>query len=506
MKIVIADDESLVRYSLKSMFGETGIAVTVVGEATNGKDLITLVRKHLPDVAFVDIKMPKLDGLAAIEAASAFSPATRWIILTSYSEFEYAQRAVKLGAVDYLLKPVSPEELKEVLQQGSRDAVRGRLAQNEEFESRMTALLNRTIHPDSLDKGEAVKAVGTVVVIDTIRSDPEREALMLELCDALREAMRESVTAEGFAGLVPIGGGRLCVVLAWGRSRHPEGAAVFKRFRNRAAQVADRFSGADAATTLLETGECDSYTRLASEVWRLAELAALRAVAGVGGVLSKRELEEAGSDARLRALADSLWRIADASRARQNLLLLSEIEAAERLLTSPELPRGQQVLKAATRFLCSILPVEPPAAGATMEWLSALGSEARRRIPRPHGGGTGGDLIDQLKAYLDLRYAENLKIAELARMLHITPNYLSNLFHQRVGTTFLRYLTARRMERARELLSEGNVQIQEVARRVGYQSTRHFSRLFKGFFGVYPSDLRDQGKETEDGMPEARAR
>ena len=503
MKVVIADDESLVRFSLKSMLGETGIAVTVAGEATNGKDLVTLVRKHLPDVAFVDIKMPKLDGLAAIEAASEFSPATRWVILTSYSEFEYAQRAVKLGAVDYLLKPVSPEELKEVLERGSRDSERGRLAQSEEFESRMATLLNRTIRADSLDEGEAVAAVGTLVVIDSVRSEGERDTLKLVVCDALREAMREGLTRGSSAGLVPMGGGRLCVVIAWKASQQPEGNAIVRRFTNRAAQIADRFSGADAAATLLATGECDSYARLASEVWRLSGLADMRAVAGVGCSLSKQDLEESDSDPTLHALAACLWRIVDASRSRQSLVLLSELEDAERLLASPELPRRQQVQKAAARFLGATLPVKPPASGTTMEWLAAFRAEAMHHLARSHGGGGSGDLVDQLKAHLDLRYADSLKIADLARLLHITPNYLSNLFHRRVGTTFIRYLTARRMERARELLCAQRVQIQEVARQVGYQSTRHFSRIFKGFYGIYPSDFRQQARKTGDGNSEA---
>lgn len=62
-----------------------------------------------PDLAFVDIRMPELDGLAAIGASRAASPSTEWVALTGFSEFEYARDSLRLGAFDYLLKPISPE-------------------------------------------------------------------------------------------------------------------------------------------------------------------------------------------------------------------------------------------------------------------------------------------------------------------------------------------------------------------------------------------------------------
>ena len=111
MKILIADDEKLIRYSLKSMIEDMKLALEIIGEAGNGQEMIDLVKKRNPDIAFVDIKMPGLSGLEAIKIARDISPHTKWIILTSYSEFDYAKEAISLGAAGYLLKPVSPEEL-----------------------------------------------------------------------------------------------------------------------------------------------------------------------------------------------------------------------------------------------------------------------------------------------------------------------------------------------------------------------------------------------------------
>ena len=84
-------------------------------EATTGEQMVNLVRQDLPDVAFVDIRMPGLNGLEAIKAAKTLSPLTKWFILTGFPEFDYAHEAIRLGVSGYLLKPISPAELKKIL-------------------------------------------------------------------------------------------------------------------------------------------------------------------------------------------------------------------------------------------------------------------------------------------------------------------------------------------------------------------------------------------------------
>jgi two-component system response regulator YesN len=75
--------------------------------------------------------------------------------------------------------------------------------------------------------------------------------------------------------------------------------------------------------------------------------------------------------------------------------------------------------------------------------------------------------------------------------LNITPNYLSALFHRKTGTNFMSYLKKTRMLKAKELLADPNIQIQQVAEKVGYISARHFARLFAEYFGCLPSEYRD---------------
>lgn len=106
MKILIADDERMVRLSFLSMCEELYPDTHQYLEARNGKELIRLVTEERPDVVFVDIRMPLLDGLNAVEQLTASQPDIYFIILSGYSDFSYAQKAIQLGVRNYLLKPL----------------------------------------------------------------------------------------------------------------------------------------------------------------------------------------------------------------------------------------------------------------------------------------------------------------------------------------------------------------------------------------------------------------
>lgn len=116
---VIADDERLMREQLISRLKVAWPELAIAGEATNGREAIAMVRSLEPDIAFLDIRMPEVDGL---QAAAALSDLAHIVFVTAYDE--YAVRAFDEGAVDYLLKPVEPERLVRTCQR-----LRGKLRQ-----------------------------------------------------------------------------------------------------------------------------------------------------------------------------------------------------------------------------------------------------------------------------------------------------------------------------------------------------------------------------------------
>ena len=113
LRIVIADNESIIRMDLREMLEDVGHEV--VGEAVDGWHAVEITRSRRPDLVIMDIKMPEMDGIELIARLREQNPSALCVIVSGYSDFEYARAAIQNSAVDYLLKPVNPEELSALL-------------------------------------------------------------------------------------------------------------------------------------------------------------------------------------------------------------------------------------------------------------------------------------------------------------------------------------------------------------------------------------------------------
>jgi NarL family two-component system response regulator LiaR len=119
IKVVLADDHAVVRHGLRFML-EQRPDIQVVGECGDGARALELVTELLPDVALLDLLMPVMDGVAAAREIKRLVPSTQIIILTSYYEDEHIFNAIKAGALSYLLKDSSPQELVEAVRAAAR--------------------------------------------------------------------------------------------------------------------------------------------------------------------------------------------------------------------------------------------------------------------------------------------------------------------------------------------------------------------------------------------------
>lgn len=111
MKIVIVEDEVRIREGIHRLLTKTDPTFEVVGEAENGREGVALLLRERPDLALVDVRMPELDGIGMLEAVQAQGFKPMVIVLSAYSDFSYAQQAMKLGAREYLVKPIVVDEL-----------------------------------------------------------------------------------------------------------------------------------------------------------------------------------------------------------------------------------------------------------------------------------------------------------------------------------------------------------------------------------------------------------
>lgn len=115
-KVVIVDDEPIIVEGLKKTVDWEKFNCQVVGVAFSGEEGLKLIRNEKPDIIFTDIQMPRLDGLTMIAAIKSEFPHTQISILTGYRDFDYAQRAIRIGVTRFLLKPSKMDELMEALE------------------------------------------------------------------------------------------------------------------------------------------------------------------------------------------------------------------------------------------------------------------------------------------------------------------------------------------------------------------------------------------------------
>lgn len=106
MKFVIVEDEIRIREGILRLLPKLDKENEIVGEAENGLEGLEIIRKEKPDVIITDIRMPLMDGLDMLEKLHEEGCDAKAIVLSAYSEFEYARQAIRLGVTEYLLKPI----------------------------------------------------------------------------------------------------------------------------------------------------------------------------------------------------------------------------------------------------------------------------------------------------------------------------------------------------------------------------------------------------------------
>lgn len=128
IRVLVADDHFVVRQGLAALLAPRN-GMTVVGEAANGREAVELAQALQPDVILMDLIMPEMDGTAAIARIKAQNPAARILVLTSFGEREKVAAALQAGALGYLLKDSSPDDLFDAI----RNVHRGRLSLPQEL-------------------------------------------------------------------------------------------------------------------------------------------------------------------------------------------------------------------------------------------------------------------------------------------------------------------------------------------------------------------------------------
>lgn len=489
MKIVIADDEELILSSLTSMIRELGGGWEISGTALDGRGMLTAVEQHRPEAALVDIRMPEMDGLEAIAKGTRLSPHTEWIVMSGYSEFKYAQKAIRMGVTDYLLKPVSLQDLKKVLEVVRSTQEQRHQAASKEFERIVISLCNGV----ELEKKEGDAVLDSdktlqcaVCCIDSTLEEGEREIRIKEMMQQARHEW-EREASRGTMAVFARPNGNIVFVSLCEPDAIGAGSARIERIWRRLSR---QFQTPQWAMTLFyHMNGCD-LARFPSLMRQMESRFHIRAVKGINRHWHWEQLCK--DDAAEGDLVGNL--LMQLARSYAHASYAQYMHALEALRSSAEAANllGQRSPRqAAAAFLSAATGAVLDPDDSLARWWDILQAAGRRILDQISKGEKSLDLVQMAIKYMEENYMYNIGTSQIAADLNVTPNHLCNVFKQKEGVSVLKQLTKVRMLKAQELLlANPQLQVQEVAEKVGYYSARHFTKLFTAFTGCYPSEFK----------------
>ncbi|WP_139491182.1 helix-turn-helix domain-containing protein [Brevibacillus dissolubilis] len=522
LKLILADDEQIEREVLKMIISRALPEVTIVAEAKNGRQAVELGREHRPDIMMMDIKMPGMDGLTAIRELREELPMTKFILVSAYDYFDYAQEAVSLGVKEYVLKPASNQKVVETIQRIIQEIEQERSRHEEEqqlrerlaqmlplVENELTTLLMLDNQLDSYHtyadvlqlsevKGFAIVAAFHPVEEWMKEADPALFHLEKQACyDKLREKAKE--WADCLVSPMLWQQTTLFVLTDEGRqaeySARVEAIKLARRLANLFAQgpvrvrfgIGNRYDGFD--------GLQKSYQEAVMAVKDPSVPAVVHHYADLPLTVKSYDY----SFEQERVLLEKIR----LGRTEESLLLFHRmLEAASQA--------SQGEIRYVRRFLIECLTVisrvaldyqlsltqfsqysfdtitTVAEARQTGEyWIRQISGQINEERSRKMG-----NVLEQVKDYLQRNYSKDIKLEEVAEQFHLSPYYLSKMFSQQCGITFIDYLTQLRIEQAKRYLAHSEKGLKEIAIEVGYANPNYFSRVFKKVTGQAPSEYR----------------
>jgi len=493
MKVLIIDDEFLVRAGLKSMLEELDSSSLQLLEAANGEEALQILPKEQPDLVFIDIQMPKISGLEVIKKTKDLLPQTAWIILTGYAEFSYAHAALKLGIEDYLLKPVSIEDLERAIHKRKRENAKYYVEQNIQFENELIRIINGL---STFQDTTAYSALHTshflcsVFFIDSYYEEKQITEALQQFSHSLKLLSYDFIEKHTSIAIFTLSTGELITVGAW--NPHAEkGKNSIEAYFSKTHELLESFGSASIAITSIQSTASYALHDIHLPIASILQAAPLRIVMGINKYWKLDAFPN--STQAEEELCKNLLALQDYVKEKNYLLYMKVVGDLESYFSS--LPINATRKKNIALFINRAIGCSLSAAESFDKWMHTLKEFGEEMLVSATQEKNQPDLIQLAINYIDKNYMHNIGIGQIAEMLQVTPNYLSSLFHKKTGTTFTKYITNTRILKSKELLLDPSKKVQEVAETVGYFSTRHFTKLFTEIVGCYPSEYRNQLKK-----------
>ncbi len=514
--VAFVDDETLVRAGLRAAIDWKELGFTMAGDYSSADDAIHAIHVHPIDVLFVDIMMPGLDGITLIERLREKYPDIVCVVLTSFGEFSYAQRALRSGARDYLLKSAIDAERLVELMTTIRDELDRRerpykqqITGGGDEDIRRLFGYSTLLHEDDA-LVEALAGAAPVRITLAIPDSPGTEipAGTAASVTALIRPVFES------APLVRIIDSGNRTVVAFVRSNGDTLGDMLEAARRTIRLQMNLEAHIVAAQPVTGSVEVllSALSRLQQEIVRIfydfGSIDAIRIVRS-DSTPTRREpiagiepLEQ--YDRMNERLSGLLFESAHAEFSKE-LFGFTEAAGSASLLPDEFKEMLYALATGIHRELHSVSPEFPAVPPSTVhraireslfasDVLTLLTDLFQNAASDMHDCIRRGKapVVMKAQAFIADNYARQLSLDEVATACSVNPSYLSRVFHQSTGFTFTEYVNRMRIDRAKHLLgTRPSAFVYEVARELGFEDSAYFSRLFREITGTTPGTWRN---------------
>ena len=519
-KILIVDDERMIREGIKKVIPWETLEIDEVYTASSGFEALDVIHKSHPDLMITDISMSEMTGLELIEKALEEQSQLRVLVLTGYDSFEYACECLRLKVQDFLLKPIDEEVLTDCIrkQVDYLDAQRQKaeeeeamrrtsgMAQQLELEKHMANLLLDREKEAALDFIEKKCGLNPEMHLIAAILLPELDIGFVQGEKIMQlQQMRNiclSVIDMGNMGLSfsNIESGNIVIVLFADRC----GSEAVKVIEDLINIFRDEYGSAPKAAIGNEvTGFENLYTSYQDALYLLQNKdGGVQEVLQMENVVNRthifREVYEEFKTEMCGNISDYAYvmRVFDAFCMATESYNLSEFSVRKCCFEIVADIYFSYVMEGCTLKGVNLEQFLDSLTGANAEESREL---SRQFLTKMLGNDEKDvhELVGKAKRYINRNLSEDLSVANIAEILFVSPNYFSRLFKRVTGQGCNEYIVRKRMEKACALLETTNFNTGKIAGMVGYNDTNYFSMAFKKHCGVSPTKYRSNFREQQ---------
>ena len=462
-KVLIAEDEKMIRRGLKVLVERSSIPVEEVLEARNGEEALEILKNQKIDLLITDVRMPRMDGMELVKVVGQLPHPPKVLVVSGYDDFNYAVTMLRSGAHDYLLKPVQREDFYKALKK--------------------IQMLLDTEDCCIKKRKEACLMTLQFLMLNSFREEGEYQALLSQARETFPQTpYRVVCTVQQIDG---ISGWQLCF-------RAEGGLNYYIVYQQQISKEAlPQISGCSESLTGLESLNKGYHQSMTA--WKYSFIAS-----------HPWEYEDTVVENRCTVTAEQLLHQTGLSHEKEVIRLLNS--AARMVIQKTCSPDAlaqlcAEYMERISSAYPNLLDDDASACAFSVLWayenwdtyISSLGDWLEpfcRRVEQEFLDYENKNKIRRAVQYIQQNYHMPLNMAVVSNQISMNYSLFSLLFKQYTGSNFVTYLQSIRIEEAKKLLLETDWKVNEIGRRVGFSDEKHFLKVFKNNVGFSPSEWR----------------